>query len=356
MKKVVYVLGAGFSAPLGIPVMADFLSKAKDMYAVGQHNYQHFGAVFKMLQRLHVAKSYYETVFNIEEVLSILEMENYLDGDKDRDQFTKFIQDVIVHYTPHFESPSPWGDTQSDNFINLFGGKKWRDYFSFIASLCNLTVWASSRPKRIDANCSVRDDNEYEYSVVTLNYDLVVENVLDRLRLFKSEIELKTELSDNESINSNHFYLAKLHGTVKSSESSKLPNIVPPTWSKGSNEEVRPAWRLAFNLLRNANYIRVLGYSLPESDAYVRYLFKSAILDCEHLKGFDVITKDNDGDTQARYDKFLSFRKYRFQSSDLGKYMEIVRNVSRQESRGEDVLINYDQLEDVHKRAMRSGL
>ncbi|WP_175406349.1 hypothetical protein [Bacillus sp. FJAT-27264] len=29
MEKVVYILGAGFSAPLGIPVMSNFIMKAK---------------------------------------------------------------------------------------------------------------------------------------------------------------------------------------------------------------------------------------------------------------------------------------------------------------------------------------
>ena len=32
MEKITYVLGAGFSAPLGIPVMRDFLTKSKDLY------------------------------------------------------------------------------------------------------------------------------------------------------------------------------------------------------------------------------------------------------------------------------------------------------------------------------------
>jgi len=33
MERVVYILGAGFSAPLGLPVMNDLMIKAKDLYA-----------------------------------------------------------------------------------------------------------------------------------------------------------------------------------------------------------------------------------------------------------------------------------------------------------------------------------
>ena len=32
MNRVVYVLGAGFSAPLGIPIVRSFLEKSKDLY------------------------------------------------------------------------------------------------------------------------------------------------------------------------------------------------------------------------------------------------------------------------------------------------------------------------------------
>jgi hypothetical protein len=32
MKNVVYVLGAGFSAYAGLPVMSNFIEKAKDIY------------------------------------------------------------------------------------------------------------------------------------------------------------------------------------------------------------------------------------------------------------------------------------------------------------------------------------
>jgi hypothetical protein len=37
VEKVVYLLGAGFSAPLGLPVMSNFLIKAKQ---VGKHRSQ----------------------------------------------------------------------------------------------------------------------------------------------------------------------------------------------------------------------------------------------------------------------------------------------------------------------------
>jgi len=44
---VVYILGAGFSAPLGLPVMANFLEISKDMFASDPETYRDFAKVFK---------------------------------------------------------------------------------------------------------------------------------------------------------------------------------------------------------------------------------------------------------------------------------------------------------------------
>ena len=75
MERVVYLLGAGFSAPLGLPVMSNFLMKSKDMYSEDPDRYSHFKKVFDRIREMSVCKNYYKAdLFNIEEVLSILEI------------------------------------------------------------------------------------------------------------------------------------------------------------------------------------------------------------------------------------------------------------------------------------------
>jgi hypothetical protein len=101
MERIVYLLGAGFSAPLGLPVMSTFLFKSKDMFAVDPVKYGHFKDVFDTIAKIGVAKSYYETnIFNIEDVLSILEMTDHLEGQTLREEFIHYIVDVIKYYTP----------------------------------------------------------------------------------------------------------------------------------------------------------------------------------------------------------------------------------------------------------------
>src|SRR5436190_57195 len=105
MENVVYILGAGFSAPLGLSVMNDFLLKAKDMYAMDAKKYAHFESVFQKINSMAVAKSYYDAdLFNIEEILSILEMRERLAG-ADTKIFVEFLCDVVDHYTPAVPAP-----------------------------------------------------------------------------------------------------------------------------------------------------------------------------------------------------------------------------------------------------------
>ncbi len=40
--KVVYLFGAGFSAPLGLPVMSNFLMKSMDLYVSDPERYRTF--------------------------------------------------------------------------------------------------------------------------------------------------------------------------------------------------------------------------------------------------------------------------------------------------------------------------
>jgi hypothetical protein len=105
-ENVVYLLGAGFSAPLGLPVMFDFLEQANNLYQHNKDEYQHFKPVFQSIKQklAHVARFYDSNLDNIEEVLSILEMERLLGNvaEKDTDEFIRFIKDTINFYSPTF--------------------------------------------------------------------------------------------------------------------------------------------------------------------------------------------------------------------------------------------------------------
>src|SRR5438876_488563 len=100
MDHVVYILGAGFSAPLGLPLMGNFLMKAKDMYAGDAKRFAHFKDVFDYIGAMGSIQTYYDAdLLNIEEILSILEIREQIDGKTSR-QFVKLLLDVVSYYTP----------------------------------------------------------------------------------------------------------------------------------------------------------------------------------------------------------------------------------------------------------------
>jgi hypothetical protein len=312
MDRIVYVLGAGFSAPLGLPLMNNFLIKSKDMYFADRDKFQYLDKVYDRIARMSVAKNYFAAdLFNIEEILSITEMSSFVAGATFRDEFLQYIRDVILHYTPSMPPrnlPSNWEDF-------LFGDNPaWTPYGYFVLNLCNRAI-AETYVKGARAFvCSRTVGSKASYAVVSLNYDLVLETVC---KYVGEQCTIKDSIGFCSTADGNAGpVLAKLHGSIDG------PVIVPPTWSKGSHPEIVPAWRSALEVLRTANQIRFIGYSLPRADAYVRYLLKAAVLDAPHLKAIDVICLDPHEHARRSYDEFITFAYYRFVNRSTQEYLQ----------------------------------
>jgi hypothetical protein len=351
-NKVVYILGAGFSAPLGIPVMDNFIFEAKDMCFSDSQDYSHFTNVFDRIESMSKIKNAYRAdLYNIEEVLSILEMDVFLDDSpKTTDDIQTFIKDVIKYYTPDFpDTPqdlhSGWGEVMFTNERSL------QRYGFFLGNLLNLKVTQqlNRNPEPEDLKISSESTGE-RYGAISMNYDLVVEKVMNYLKRnfdLSDEINLSYSSRDRTEDKLN-FPLAKLHGSVGGDL-----DIIPPTWNKSSAGEVLETWELAKSLLEDANKIRILGYSLPDTDSYINYLLKSSQLNNEHLKQIDVICLD-DGGVKARYDEFIHFKNYRFKDGNIVDYLDSVKNKTRnsRDSTSENYLL-FDDLEQAHEDFMQ---
>ena len=70
------------------------------------------------------------------------------------------------------------------------------------------------------------------------------------------------------------------------------PMIVPPTWNK-THDGIARVWRNAARVLGAAENIFVIGYSLPETDAFFRYLFALGSESDSRIKRFWVVNPDN---------------------------------------------------------------
>ena len=322
--NVVYWLGAGFSAPLGIPVVRNFLSKAKDQFASDNSKHDDFSTIFELIEGLAKAKNYYKSnQFDIEEIFSILDMQSQLEGADSKVKFAKFIGEVVDHYTPTIQPYSNRLPGNWDEFI--WGGGEYDQnrktislYGYFHACIHNLRIVQKTSHSESDSTrfeFQKRRDGAARYDIITVNYDAV----LDSFTRFFAEyygadhIESSSEEEAPDALMSPR--IARLHGSVT------VGTVVPPTWSKGLSESILSEWQRGFEMLRNANQLRIIGYSLPETDAYIRYLLKAASLKTFNLKKIDIICLDPDGSVQDRYASFIDFDGYRFANRSVEDYL-----------------------------------
>jgi hypothetical protein len=349
MEHVVYLLGAGFSAPLGLPVMRTFLMRSKDMYASEPDRYSHFREVFECINELARIESYYHAdLFNIEEILSILEMRDQIEGKTTRRRFVKYIRDVIEYSTP----PPPSAPGHSINWYEypLTDAGPWLPYFYFALSLLNLGVsldLSSSGENRFIA--SYDEHAGTKYSIITLNYDRVLELWSQFLtRYYRGGGNFHFGEFSNEPTKHEHVVpLLKLHGSVDGED------IMAPTWNKGVPKSMAAVWQEAHDTLSSANQIRIIGYSLPVADAYIKYLLKSAVVKASNLKAIDVLCRDPSGATEARYKEFIRFGYTRFASADVVDYLMSVREptviAAKQRSPGHNPPVYFRYLEKAHE-------
>lgn len=356
-EKVTYVLGAGFSAPLGLPVMSNFLVKSKDLYFSAPESYKHFTSVFDTIENLSVIKNYYKTdLFNIEEILSIIEMENFLEGKRLKRVFCQYIADVVGYYTPEIKSYP--GEMPGNWYDFLFGGDSIHEHYCyFVSNLFGLEF----RHKEVQdygekirhLNCNQIADRSVKYAVVTLNYDMILEDVCSFICNYYTKTDQIAFRKTDELGDWQNPPLAKLHGSVD------IELIIPPTWAKGTNSKITGVWKNAYQVLRESNHIRFIGYSLPIADSYIKYLLKSAVVRAEHLKSIDVICLDPDGSVESRYDDFIEFAYYRFANINAAEYCKTIYSENKRHKPvgggRQEQLYRLDALEEVHDSFMEQN-
>lgn len=355
-KRVVYLLGAGFSAPLGIPTMSEFIRRSRQLKREERLELSYFDDVFKEMTSVDGVGKYFKgEPFNLEDTLSILEMSRGLDGGKSFKLFTRYICDVITRCTPKFQSPdlkTARGNWDTE-FVSTGIGEVNR-FACFVASLLGIAL----QGRNIDLDGSIRQEIEVEqpkqrvadYAVVTLNYDMVLDNILAVIRNAQSDHTAPQVISyQGVSLQPTTLPIVKVHGSVHDG------SVIPPTFNKGLYlKELPPAWGEAFDLLKQANEIRIIGYSLPRSDAYIQYILKSAIIQTQELEEIDVICLDPDKSVRERYDSFISYPNYRFFDRNTTDYLATVQESHRIQTDGlyGDITrrVEFTRLEAAHKK------
>lgn len=339
MEKVVYILGAGFSAYAGLPLMNNFLIKSKDMYFDNIEKYKYFHSLFNSIDGMAKIKNYYQSdLFNIEEILSIMEMQqNIGETGRLRKEFMKYIIDVVEYYSPKKEALYNFDRSPREWYKDVFSEDKIiNDYGNFVLSLLNAKITNTYKDNYRNILFDQNNANSL-YSIITLNYDLIIENYLEFIN------------NNMDHGNYRNLPVHKLHGCISKG------NIVPPTWAKSISKSVVENWKNAFSELISATKIRIIGYSLPISDSYFRYFMKSAIIKNQRLKEIDIICYDPTHNIEKNYDDFIVFEKKRFQNKKIEQYLDFTgQSIPYRESEFNKLVYTYRYFERHHDTFMES--
>lgn len=339
--KTVYVLGSGFSVALGIPMIRDFvplgleLLKKENRQRKGEDGFD-WDARSKFIAKvIEITNRYRRTLMgavdhepHIEDMFSLADLLGEMlpvEGGRSakvRDMLAAFLRIVCLWtYGLHESGETPACVVPRSHFMT----KRYRMPeiepsrgsvpADSVSGVCLYEAFLSQvlsdmEPQTAAASEAIKEQGYAGPAIISLNYDLVVEKKLERLQA-KSDGEKHprhflgrgVDCCHPTFVRARHWLpLIKLHGSadwkrnpgqhpgslndcIQTSDKPSLDwklneePMVFPTWQRDSLEGTVFAKLLdeARIHLRLASRIVFIGYSLPETDLYIRYLLADAL-------------------------------------------------------------------------------
>lgn len=331
-RKNVFILGAGFSANAGAPVMRNFLDKARELRDdprsnLSEEDRKTFGNVFQRLNELRVAQARMDVdLENIEHLFSLLDMDIEFGGIT-KSTLRQELIFLILRTLEKTIRPETLNAGWAALKMSEQGGPPirqrsiWTNYVQLFCGLCSRR-W-------IKGPFGVSKDSTCPDTIITMNYDCLVDDSLVRLGV-QPAYAIKGSESPQEFKQLEHkVRLLKLHGSANwficnsdicrdkvvvvggtpgqrleyfygqhcpnCGQNAVQPLIVPPTWAKGGQSEIlRSVWSEALRALREAGRIFIMGYSLPSSDEFFRYMLALALATNESVEKVIVVNRSDE--------------------------------------------------------------
>jgi hypothetical protein len=366
----VYILGAGFSKEAGAPLVNDFLDIARDIYhdpnsKLDSEEREMFRQVFEFKKRVSQSREkFIIDLDDIEQLFGLIEMSHRLEQKEDVRGamvyvIAKTLQIAIENHrkrpTIKFGFPAEFGSIHPSMIrdVRLDSPNVYTtDIYNFFALLLSGRYDRKSRSN----------------TVITFNYDLVLDHALLSLKA-GPKYGLPDDQTDDGTLGEQGVHLLKLHGStnwaicpackfvhVAGSKFTGDPSgfrergctkcrknnlrllLVPPSWDKSDYRDVmRPIWQRAVDALKSATRICVIGYSMPPTDTFFKFLLTLGLAENHQLYRFvvvDYVGPRLAGDTspetppidiEARYrgmfEKLFLKRRFRFQSEGFANFL-----------------------------------
>jgi len=338
-----YILGAGFSAEAGVPVVKDFLKKMRDAHPwlVDRGRKSEAQAIERVLEfRLKAASAAYRVridLENIEELFSLATAQDPEMSDDIRlaiaatiDYSCNIAQPQIdrIYITKNHKKPLP-------NHWELKGTEV--GYEQKKEMECNAyDLFAGTMSGYL-----IKNWDSQQNTILTFNYDLIVEEALERLGV-SYYYGLKNAKDDQANSTNESLPLYKMHGSVNwATESNKnlpkvypnyrslleqdaIPEIIPPTWRKAVNEHIAKIWQNSVESLLTATRIIILGFSMPETDVHFKYLLASGLQQNISLREVIFVNIRKEQTEQRAHDLFgedqIALGNFQFRSDSIHKF------------------------------------
>jgi NAD-dependent SIR2 family protein deacetylase len=355
-NRNVFILGAGFSASAGAPVIRDFLARSREFYddpssGLDPEERERFSRVFKFRRDMAQAREKVRIdLDDIEQLFGLVEISQRLEktSQETRNDTVYLIAKTLelatksvrfrrrVGFSTNVEildkiTPLPDLFRQQPAMVPPFFQV---DMYDYVAGLVGgLLEDPDRRQSRNDA-------------VITFNYDLVLDDALRRIGI-EPEYHIPPQfLSAKENTTPRGtFSVLKLHGSTNWGVCAKCndtvvvlpskvtaspaefralrcwkchaqkyhPLLIPPSWDKSEYGRImQSVWKKAVEELISATRICIVGYSMPETDAFFKYLLTLALSENHQL--YKLIVVDLSEELEARYESLLDelFRKRKF--------------------------------------------
>jgi hypothetical protein len=320
MSETVFILGAGASHSAGAPLMGNFLDVAENIsrrYDLGDDKADFTTVMQGMAALSRVHSKAAVDIHNIESVFAAFEMGKLLGRLGD-------LTETQIECLPHAMQRVIARTLETTITLHMSRNRiqPTASYNSLVKLITDVGEGRTITPSR--------NRGMGQFSVITFNYDLCFDHALsfnnvpidyclDSARtqgikvlklhgslnwgrcvgckklvsrsiseMFRNKMFLQEEGQINLPLTS--FMKEFQHCPPHHVEG---PYVVPPTWNKTHHHiELESVWRAAADELSDAENIFVIGYSLPETDQFFRYLYALGTVGPTRLKKFWVINPD----------------------------------------------------------------
>jgi len=316
--KTVFILGAGASADAGLPVMANFLDRARDYFTQGLADPREEEAFKKVFEAIHELKGItFKSSLdlnNIEAVFSAIDMGLLLGkiGDIPEGELEIIYGNIqkLIAVTIDLstrvnvlEKPSKQLEGSYYNFVSII-----KDFF-LEKALTSRNSALYPLPTIITFNYDIALDYAFHLHGIPIDYCTTTSSGKRQIKLIKLHGSVNWGYSDKHDqvfyweledflekkgitrTESSPIRIGSLISFEKDAngDSLKGPFIVPPAWSKREyHQKIQPVWRAGARALSEAEAIYVIGYSLPETDVFFKYLFSLSTFSDASIRRFCV--------------------------------------------------------------------